>query len=321
MGCIVRVRLHPESHVHGAGDRPDRVCSCARCHRPPDPRAGQDPRGAWRVPRVRPAVHQEPGCKLCALHADGKDVFIVEHWLTSEHFQAHLASSNLQRIRDATKPPLTEPPVQALADLPDLLPRADAVNLATPLTDATIHLVDAAFLARMRNGSLLVNIARGRVVDTEALLVEPKAGRLRAALDVTGPEPLPRATRYVMLRRCPGVHFERFVRPAARRTRTANGCGRAASPRRTRPLLQRHTYARSPTRPADLDVHLAVLAWPSQPGHSEVQPKVEQVGAFHPAALLAQGEEATACQAGRFGLMVLLTISSRLPSRSVTFAA
>lgn len=78
----------------------------------------------------------------------------------------------LRVARTARSAPLG--PVQALADLPDLLPRADAVNLATPLTDATIHLVDAAFLARMWNGSLLVNIARGRVVDTEALLTEPK---------------------------------------------------------------------------------------------------------------------------------------------------
>ncbi|MFD8929587.1 putative quinol monooxygenase [Streptomyces mirabilis] len=67
---------------------------------------------------LAPLVHQEPGCKLFALHTDGKDVFIVEHWLTSEDFQAHLASSNLQRIRDATKPLLTEPseiwPVQSV---------------------------------------------------------------------------------------------------------------------------------------------------------------------------------------------------------------
>jgi phosphoglycerate dehydrogenase-like enzyme len=82
-------------------------------------------------------------------------------------------------------------PVHALADLPDLLPRADVVILATPLTAATVHLVDAAFLARMRDGALLVNIARGRVVDTKALLAELQVGRLRAALDVTDPEPLP----------------------------------------------------------------------------------------------------------------------------------
>jgi quinol monooxygenase YgiN len=56
-----------------------------------------------------PLVHQEPGCELFALHTGGEDVFVVERWLTSEDFQAHLASSNLQRIRDALTPLLAAP--------------------------------------------------------------------------------------------------------------------------------------------------------------------------------------------------------------------
>lgn len=82
-------------------------------------------------------------------------------------------------------------PVHALAELPALLPRADVVVLTTPLTDATRGLADAAFLGRMKDGALLVNVARGPVVDTAALLAEVGAGRLCAALDVTDPEPLP----------------------------------------------------------------------------------------------------------------------------------
>lgn len=82
-------------------------------------------------------------------------------------------------------------PVHAAADLPDLLPGVDAVVLAVPATPATRSLVDAAFLAAMSDGALLVNVARGVVVDTEALVAEVRAGRLRAALDVTDPEPLP----------------------------------------------------------------------------------------------------------------------------------
>lgn len=68
---------------------------------------------------------------------------------------------------------------------------ADVVVLIVPLDAATRGLVDAAFLARMRTGALLVNVSRGPVVDTNALLAECAAGRIRAALDVTDPEPLP----------------------------------------------------------------------------------------------------------------------------------
>jgi phosphoglycerate dehydrogenase-like enzyme len=75
--------------------------------------------------------------------------------------------------------------------LPSLLGRADVVVLTVPLTDQTRSMVDGDFLARMRDGALLVNVARGAVVDTEALLAELTSGRLRAALDVTDPEPLP----------------------------------------------------------------------------------------------------------------------------------
>ncbi|MER5518144.1 2-hydroxyacid dehydrogenase [Streptomyces sp. NPDC002763] len=82
-------------------------------------------------------------------------------------------------------------PVHPLTELPQLLPEADVVILATPLTDTTRGLVNEEFLARMKDGALLVNIARGAVVDTKALLAELESGRLTAALDVTDPEPLP----------------------------------------------------------------------------------------------------------------------------------
>ena len=81
--------------------------------------------------------------------------------------------------------------VRAMGDLPALLPEADVVILIVPVTPETTGMVDAAFLAAMADGALLVNAARGVVVDTEALLAELQAGRLRAALDVTEPEPLP----------------------------------------------------------------------------------------------------------------------------------
>ena len=84
-----------------------------------------------------------------------------------------------------------EGPVHGIDELMALLPTVDIVISALPLTDATRGLIDAAVLAAMPDGALLVNVGRGRVVDTEALLAELRAGRLRAALDVTDPEPLP----------------------------------------------------------------------------------------------------------------------------------
>ena len=81
--------------------------------------------------------------------------------------------------------------VSSMDDLPSLLPNADIVVLLVPVTPATTKMVDEAFLARMKDGALLVNAARGSIVDTDALLKELTAGRLLAALDVTDPEPLP----------------------------------------------------------------------------------------------------------------------------------
>jgi phosphoglycerate dehydrogenase-like enzyme len=81
--------------------------------------------------------------------------------------------------------------VHATSELPELLPGADVVILIVPLSPATTRLVDADFLGRMKQGALLVNVARGQVVDTDALLAACASGRVRAALDVTDPEPLP----------------------------------------------------------------------------------------------------------------------------------
>jgi phosphoglycerate dehydrogenase-like enzyme len=76
-------------------------------------------------------------------------------------------------------------------ELPELLTTADAVVVVVPLTSDTTGMVDAGFLAAMADGAILVNAARGPVVDTDALVEELRTGRLRAALDVTDPEPLP----------------------------------------------------------------------------------------------------------------------------------
>lgn len=81
--------------------------------------------------------------------------------------------------------------VHATEELPKLLPHAEVVILITPLTESTHHLVDAEFLAQLPDNALVVNVARGPVVDTAALVEELRSGRLHAALDVVDPEPLP----------------------------------------------------------------------------------------------------------------------------------
>jgi len=81
--------------------------------------------------------------------------------------------------------------VHGQIELPDLLPSVDVVVLIAPLTDETRGMVGAEFLSDMKDGALLVNVARGALVDTTALTAEVRAGRLEAALDVTDPEPLP----------------------------------------------------------------------------------------------------------------------------------
>jgi phosphoglycerate dehydrogenase-like enzyme len=122
-----------------------------------------------------------------------RSVLIVGYGSIGAAIEARLAPFECARVaRVARSARATERgEVRALADLPALLPDADVVILSTPLTDQTKGLVGVEFLARMKNGALLVNVARGPVVDTNALLAEVQSGRITAALDVTDPEPLP----------------------------------------------------------------------------------------------------------------------------------
>ena len=92
--------------------------------------------------------------------------------------------------------------VHGRAELDGLLPAADIVVLVTPLTPDTAGLMDAGRLALLPDGALVVNVGRGPVLDTGAMLAEAASGRLRAALDVTDPEPLPADHP---LWGCPGV--------------------------------------------------------------------------------------------------------------------
>nr|WP_211283913.1 2-hydroxyacid dehydrogenase [Streptomyces antibioticus] len=123
-----------------------------------------------------------------------KNVLIVGYGSIGAAIEDRLVPFEVARVaRVARSARTTERgPVHPLTDLPALLPDADVVILSTPLDDSTRGLVNAGFLARMKDGALLVNVARGGVVDTEALLAELETGRLTAALDVVDPEPLPK---------------------------------------------------------------------------------------------------------------------------------
>lgn len=81
--------------------------------------------------------------------------------------------------------------VHGTDELPDLIAGQDIVVITAPINESTNGLVGKEFLAAMKDGALLVNAGRGQIVDTDALVAELQAGRLRAALDVTEPEPLP----------------------------------------------------------------------------------------------------------------------------------
>jgi phosphoglycerate dehydrogenase-like enzyme len=122
-----------------------------------------------------------------------KSVLIVGYGSIGAAIEDRLAPFECARVaRVARSKRTTERgEVHPLTELPSLLPEADVVVLSTPLTDTTQGLAGAGFLGRMKDGALLVNVARGPVVDTKALLTELESGRLRAALDVTDPEPLP----------------------------------------------------------------------------------------------------------------------------------
>ncbi len=118
----------------------------------------------------------------------GKRVLIVGAGDVAEQTVRRLAPFDVQTTLVGRR---ARPGVHGIDEVHDLLPHHDACVVIVPLTDETRGLVDAAFLAAMPDGSLLVNAARGPVADTGAITAELTSGRLRAALDVTDPEPLP----------------------------------------------------------------------------------------------------------------------------------
>ncbi len=120
----------------------------------------------------------------------GKTVLIVGYGSIGKEIERMLAPFHVDLIRVA-RTPRTQPLVHPVSELDTLLPKADIVILILPLTDESRGLIGAPQLALMRQGALIVNAARGPVVQTAALVDALQSGRIRAALDVTDPEPLP----------------------------------------------------------------------------------------------------------------------------------
>ncbi|THV27240.1 2-hydroxyacid dehydrogenase [Glycomyces paridis] len=118
----------------------------------------------------------------------GRRVLVVGAGDIGERVATVLAALGAEVEKAARR---ARPGVHPIEAVEGLLPDFDVVVLTLPLTDATRGMVDAKFLARMKDGALLVNAARGPIVDTDALVAEVASGRLRCAVDVVDPEPLP----------------------------------------------------------------------------------------------------------------------------------
>ncbi|WP_163508393.1 2-hydroxyacid dehydrogenase [Fodinicola acaciae] len=117
-------------------------------------------------------------------------VLILGYGSIGSALEARLLACECEVIRVASRPRPAER-IHGPDDLPELLPRTTVLANILPATPATAKFVNAERLALLPDDALVVNVGRGATVDTEALLKEVSSGRLRAALDVTDPEPLP----------------------------------------------------------------------------------------------------------------------------------
>ena len=131
---------------------------------------------------VYPPVLQE---ELC-----GKTVMLVGYGEIGKEIERMLAPFAVELVRVARSARM-DPEVHAVSELDSLLPKADVVVLILPATAESRGLMGTPQFALMGQGALLVNAARGPIVDTDALVAALQAGKIRAALDVTDPEPLP----------------------------------------------------------------------------------------------------------------------------------
>ena len=120
----------------------------------------------------------------------GKTVLLIGYGSIGKDIERMLVPFKVELLRVA-RTPRTDPEVHAVTELDSLIPRADVIVLILPSTAETYRLIDRRQFALMRQGTLLVNAARGPIVNTDGLVEALNSRRIRAAIDVTDPEPLP----------------------------------------------------------------------------------------------------------------------------------
>lgn len=153
-------------------------------------------RGEWKgQASVKDGFLKEGGAEVGQYRVlgedlSGKTVLIVGYGSIGEAIELRLAPFGVNILRIA-RTARKGPEVHSTADLRRLLPQADIVVLIVPLTEETRGMIGAEEIALMQYGALLVNAARGPVVVTDALVNALTQNKIRAALDVTDPEPLP----------------------------------------------------------------------------------------------------------------------------------
>jgi phosphoglycerate dehydrogenase-like enzyme len=120
----------------------------------------------------------------------GKSVLLVGYGAIGKEIERMLSPFKVELLRVA-RSARENPKVYSIGELDRLIPQAQIIVLILPSTAETHHLIAGCQIALMKQGTLLVNAARGPIIDTDALVEALRAGRIRAAIDVTDPEPLP----------------------------------------------------------------------------------------------------------------------------------
>ncbi len=121
-----------------------------------------------------------------------KRVTIVGYGHIGQAIERRLAGFEVASVTRVARRARTEPvPVHPITELHEVLRRTDVLFLITPLTPDTERMIDKEALAQLPDGAQVINVGRGRLIDTDALVAETGSGRLTAGLDVTDPEPLP----------------------------------------------------------------------------------------------------------------------------------